>query len=535
LPQSSTPYPPIDRVDALRRSEERFRPLVHATSQIVWTADPDGIVTEDSPSWRAFTGQTYEQYRARGWVDAVHPDDRATADSEWKASVIRRGLYEVEYRLRRFDGEYRWTQARGVPILAENGTIREWVGVNIDITSRRRAEAQLREQRVRERAYLEQLPVGVWFLDAAGTITYGNPAAQQVWQGARFVGPDKYHEYKGYDPETGALIPPNQWAGARAILRGETVLDQIAEIVCFDGSRKTIRNSAVPTRDASGRVTGAIVFNQDITKERYDEEKLRESEHRFREVLDTQTEPLCRFRTDGTILFVNFAYARARNLAPEQLEGRSFFDFIPPAKHAFIRQQLETITRDNPVVKIENEFHTQNGTRWFLWHNRAIAFDDQGQMTEAQATGFDITDLKLAEQARLQSDARLREARERLDAALAASCIGTFRWNMVTNELSWDKNLDRLFGLPPGESARSLPMFLALVHDEDRQAVVNACNECRQGADFSMEFRVVWPDGSVRWLHDKGRTFFDDQGAPSYMTGACVDITDRKIAPRSRD
>ena len=130
----------------------------------------------------------------------------------------------------------------------------------------------------------------------------------------------------------------------------------------------------------------------------------------------------------------------------------------------------------------------------------------------------------------------LAEREERLRAALYASRTGTFRWDIRSNALDWDENLDRLFGLAPGLTVRSLAGFLATVHPDDRARVVAACERCAAtGADFDEEFRVVWPDGSVHWLDDKGRTFHDEQGRPSYMTGACVEITDRKAAEEERE
>ena len=130
---------------------------------------------------------------------------------------------------------------------------------------------------------------------------------------------------------------------------------------------------------------------------------------------------------------------------------------------------------------------------------------------------------------------RLREREERLTAALVASGTGTFRWNILTNELDWDDALDRLFGFEPGATARTLDQFVALVHPDDRPAVLAACAACaRDGADFRLEFRVVLPDGRERWLLDQGRTFRDAAGRPASMTGACVDITDRKRAEAAR-
>ncbi|MEP7308098.1 MAG: PAS domain S-box protein [Acidobacteriota bacterium] len=131
----------------------------------------------------------------------------------------------------------------------------------------------------------------------------------------------------------------------------------------------------------------------------------------------------------------------------------------------------------------------------------------------------------------LRTQDALRESQERLKAALAAAGTGTFRWNIQRNTVEWDGNLDRLFGLGPGATTQSLEAFVAAVHAEDRPAVVARCGLCaREGVDFDMEFRVVGPDASVRWIHNKAKTFLDDQGRPLYVTGACADITSRKEA-----
>ncbi len=131
--------------DALRLSEERYRSLVLAIAQIVWTTDANGHVIEDLPTWRAFTGQQLEEIKGTGWIAALHPDDRTRTATAWSTAVRARALFEAEYRLRRQDGEYRYFSVRGVPVKEKEGTIREWVGVCTDITERKRHEQQLAE------------------------------------------------------------------------------------------------------------------------------------------------------------------------------------------------------------------------------------------------------------------------------------------------------------------------------------------------------------------------------------------------------
>ena len=144
----------------------------------------------------------------------------------------------------------------------------------------------------------------------------------------------------------------------------------------------------------------------------------------------------------------------------------------------------------------------------------------------AEASETQMRDL-LAERERME--ATLQERDERLRAALWASSTGTLRLDLRTGALEWDENLDQLFGLLPGRTVQTLEDFLALVHPEERDEARRRAFACmREGADFEMDFRVVWPDERVHWLSGKGKTFVDASGRPLYMTGACVDISVQK-------
>jgi PAS domain S-box-containing protein len=102
----------------------------------------------DLPSWRAYTGQTEAEMVGYGWLDAIHPDDRERTNQAWMEAVQTKSLYEIEYQLRSADGNYRYFQIRGVPLLDEDGSIREWIGTCTDIHDRKQTEivqAQARE------------------------------------------------------------------------------------------------------------------------------------------------------------------------------------------------------------------------------------------------------------------------------------------------------------------------------------------------------------------------------------------------------
>ncbi|WP_158292266.1 PAS domain S-box protein [Paracraurococcus ruber] len=125
----------------LRLSEARFRALVEASAEVVWTCNVEGCTREPSPSWCAFTGQTHEEWLGWGWQDAIHPEDRDRVVDRWRACMTQGTDYAYEYRLRHRDGGYRWTEARACRLLDADGQLRGWVGMNADITARRLAEA----------------------------------------------------------------------------------------------------------------------------------------------------------------------------------------------------------------------------------------------------------------------------------------------------------------------------------------------------------------------------------------------------------
>ncbi len=129
--------------ERMRRSEERFRSLTQATSAIVWTTTPDGGFEVTPSEWTRFTGQSPQTAAGYGWLEAIHPDDRERTNAAWNRAVETLSPYEIEHRVRRNDGAWRYMAARGVPILEENGSIREWVGAHTDITARKEAELAL--------------------------------------------------------------------------------------------------------------------------------------------------------------------------------------------------------------------------------------------------------------------------------------------------------------------------------------------------------------------------------------------------------
>ncbi|MEH1950613.1 MAG: PAS domain S-box protein [Nostoc sp.] len=193
---------------ALRDSEARYRSLAEASASIVWRAAPWGNVVDEIPTWQAFTGQSLEQYKGWGWIEALHPEDRSSMVEIWQQAFPTRSVAVAEYRVLRHDGEYRYMNIRGVPILDEIGEIREWVGMCVDITERKQAEAKLRDSEACFRLLAENSTDIISRLTVDGIILYVSPACYTVlgYQPEELVG---HPSHKLVHPDDLAEIAKN--------------------------------------------------------------------------------------------------------------------------------------------------------------------------------------------------------------------------------------------------------------------------------------------------------------------------------------
>jgi PAS domain S-box-containing protein len=250
---------------ALRASGEKLRGLYELAPLGIVLTDMQGHFVEFNRAFLTICGYSEQELRTLDYW-TLTPEKYAADEVRQLESLARNGRYgpyEKEYR--RKDGSLVPLCLNGVLIKGADGKDYIWSIVE-DITDRKRSEEVLRQKEALLRTVLDSLPVGVWVTDTQGAIQTANEAGRRIWGDARYIEPEHYGEYIGWWHDTGKLIEAQEWAAARAIRNGETSLDEVVDIQCFDGTRKTILNSAIPLRDDHGEIMGAIIVNQDITK-----------------------------------------------------------------------------------------------------------------------------------------------------------------------------------------------------------------------------------------------------------------------------
>lgn len=298
----------------------------------------------------------------------------------------------------------------------------------------------------------------------------------------------------------------------------------------WDGQYGWFLSRAIPICDEQGTVLQWFGTNTDITERKQTEAALQQSEDRYRMAITS-----ARLGTWDWDLMTNelrwdeqckamFGVSPEADVCIEQ-----FYQALHPAD----RDRLSKIVQQslNPASggSYDTEYRTvglEDGVeRWVAAKGQAY-FAADGQAVRFIGTVLEITDAKQREAERQRAEALLRDQQERLQAALLAAGTGTFRWDIRTNALDWDNNVDRLFGLGSQQTVSSLDALIQLIHPGDRPEVIHRCTQCATvGATFDVDCRVLHPDASIHWLSGKGKTFLDEMGKPAYVTGAFVDIT----------
>jgi PAS domain S-box-containing protein len=391
--------------DALRRNEQRYRSLVLASAQVVWSTTADGQVVEDLPTWRAFTGQTADEARGRGWVEAIHPDDREQVRRDWERSLVERRAYEGEFRIRSADGGYRLVHSRGVPVVDDNGAVREWVGTIADVTERRSAEALLREHQQRLQAVVSHTPVVLFSLDANGvfTLSEGRGLAALGLKPGQVVGRSVFDQYAGND----AVLD-----NVRASLGGET-RHWMARVdgVIFD-------TSTGPLTDDAGRVTGMIGVATDVTERFRAYESLKENEEQLRATFSQAAVGIAQVATDGRWMRVNQRLCDILGFAERELLGRPFTELThPDDAPGDVERVRSMMAGERQTYTVEKRYVRKDGTPVWVNVTASLVRSAAGEPRYFISVVEDISQRKRAEADRDRLLVREQAARAQAEAA----------------------------------------------------------------------------------------------------------------------
>jgi PAS domain S-box-containing protein len=398
--------------DALQESETRFRSLVEHIQDGILIISSDGMFLFSNPAALELVGLCESDLKTGIHISTfVDPDSLGKALADIQTIFDGHSPLVGEYQIRTVSGDTRWVEAASTRITYQ-GRDADLVTLR-DITRRRDNEKDLQKAKTWLQCIIDSVPEPVFVKDRQHRWIIFNDAA------CRIVGHSREELLGKTDDD---FFPEEE---ARVFRERDEIVfltgvDDVNEQYLTDakGNRHAILTKKRRIMGESGEQF-IIGVSTDITERKRIEEALRQSEERYRRVVEDQTEFICRFTPDGTHVFVNEEYCRYFGKTRSGIIGSRFIPAIPAEDRPAIRSHFASLTLDHPVASIDHRIVMPGGeVRWQRWSDRAI-FNTSGAIVEYQSVGRDITDRKQDMDMLRESEQRFRSLFDNLIEGMA--------------------------------------------------------------------------------------------------------------------
>lgn len=309
----------------LEESEQRYRTLADNGQALIWTAGLDKKCNYFNQVWLDFTGRTLEQELGDGWAEGVHPDDLERCFNTYVTAFDNRKPFSMVYRLRRYDGQYRWIQDDGTPRFDRDGNFIGYIGHCLDVTDRKNAEEALRESENKFRSYVENAFDGIYVMKEKH-YEYVNKRFCELTGYTEKELTSNSFDYKLLLTEKSKSIVEERYKSRKQ----DKSIPQTYEtkIKSKDGSIKQVEISTI-ILDKQGDLK-IVGFMHDITEQKQVVKKIKESEERFRSITQSATDAIVTADSNGNIVGWNSAAEKIFGYSEGEALTKSLSIIIPP-------------------------------------------------------------------------------------------------------------------------------------------------------------------------------------------------------------
>ena len=504
--------------EALRISREHLRALLEESPVAVYLTDDSGDCVYVNRKWREMSGLSEEEARGKGWISGLHPDDRAEIGEKWYRSVETNGEWSFEYRFQNKEGKTTWVLGNAAAVRNGDGNLIAYVGTNVDITERKRAEAALKESEERFRGVFDNSPMGM------AVVTVEDQRLIEV--NKSFLEIVGYSEEEVLSMTVADLTHPDDWERERKEVReslngplGRFDLDK--RYIRKDGSIRWVNLTGCLLTSYSGeKLAIANVF--DITERRAAADALRESEDRLRLALEGGKMGTWEWnvQTDRSV-WNEAEYGLLGLPVGDGVESsEEFFRRVHPDDVADLRRSLAEVMREGSQWRGEFRVVRPDGeVRWLAEASRLYR-DADGTPLRMFGVNYDITDQKRLEESLRESEARYRGYFD----------LGLIGMAITSLDKGWVQFNDRLCEIlqyPREELARMT--WAQLTHPDDLAADEAQFERVLRGEidGYSLEKRFIRKDGSVVHASISAKCVRRPDGSPDHFVAMVDDISER--------
>jgi two-component system, chemotaxis family, CheB/CheR fusion protein len=426
----------------------------------------------------------------------------------------------------------RYLEVNYVPDVEEDGTVTGCYVLIVDITERKRQSLALADRERRLQSLISSTAEGIFGMDANGICTFANGAS------ARLLGYASPSELLGKDMHAlvhhsfpdGSPYPIDDCLIRKAFVEGKEI--HVNEEVFWreDGSAFDVEYWSYPQFE-SGEVVGCVVTFLDITQRRQWERELEDREAHLRRAIDNMLGFVGILALDGTLLEANANAIDAAGVPRSDLVGKKYWDCYWFNYDETIQEQLrDAVARavQGTPQRYDVEIRTSGDQRMTIDFQLVPVFDDNHRVTYLIPSGIDISDRLRAEAAYRRTSQAIRDNEERLAMALRAGGMAAWEWSPEGSV--WTPEVYDLLGISPNEPADS-ETFFNHVHPDDLPSVRRGWEHALANeSTYEQEFRIIRPDGSIRWVVGMGQVVHDEKGDMLRLFGLNWDSTKEHLA-----
>ncbi len=519
----------------LRESEALYRSVVSAMAEGVVFQAANGAIIKINPAAEKILGTSQEllgQTSATVPWRCIHEDGRPFAPEAHPAMVsLRTGepLRDVVMGICKSGGRATWISVNSQPLFSEGKTVPYAVVTTFrDITKRKRAEEELRESAAKLREAQRLAGVGSWDWILAGDVHLWSDEQNRIFGRDPSLPPPNFGDYLTYvHPDDRQLVKDS----VDGMLKSGAPFDMEYRIVRSDGETRTLKALGRRYEDADGkpiRLGGTV---QDITERKRIEERIRAASLYTRSLIEASLDPLVTISPEGKITDVNEATVRATGIARASLIDSDFSSYFTEPEKA--RAGYQEVYAKGFVTDYPLAIRHVSGAVIDVLYNASLYRDEKGKVAGVFAAARDITERTRIERERSIAHRKLQESEQKLRLALQAGQTGAFDVALDGGRATYTPKIAELWGLPRDFHGDFVSYCWEHVHPEDLPGTKEAFARMAQSREESvMEFRILRPDGELRWIHWEGQVIQDPAGGSMRAVGINMDFTERKQAER---
>jgi PAS domain S-box-containing protein len=446
---------------------------------------------------------------------------------EMISQLFEAGRIHIECDNHKFDGTPIWVEGNYICIYDSHGRIVGYFGVQRDISGRKKAEAALKESEERFRQLAENIESVFWTIDfKQDKLIYISPAYEKIWGRNRA---DLYAFRQSFTD----FVHPEDSDEVRAAFSRLSVCENDNEndneieyrIVRPDGEIRWIRDRAFPIKNSTGEIYRIVGIAEDISERKRVQKELQDAKKMYQQILDAITDFILVKGPQSRIVWANKAFRDYYQMENSELIGIVANKFEEPDYiQQYILDDARVFNSGEVRQVLEEPIKSGDGEVHYFDTIKSPIFDTEGEVVMTVGVSRNTTERKQAEKALRESEERFRQLAENIQDSFWLVSVD-FR-----DVLYLSPAYEQIWGRTREEFYANNCNFIDWVYPEDKHFLLDTVPRILQGESTSTEYRILWPDGTIRWLCDRAFPIYDELGKVYRIAGICEDISDRKLA-----